>query len=357
MNQQPARKDLAPTPTKIVWHSLEVNEVVACLNASPERGLSQEEASRRLKESGPNALPDSKHRTLFSIVLHQFLSPLIYLLLGAAAVAFFIGEGRDALVILVVVILNAIIGAIQEGRAEHSLEALRKLSILKSRVLRGGQEEILEASLIVPGDIVLLAAGDAIPADARALDGAALAVAEAALTGESVPVTKATSSLPKDTLLADRRNMLYAGTHVTAGRTRALVVTTGTSNEIGKIAAMASTAIQPKTQLELRIHQFGRYLVVLALVVFALVMGIGLLRGISLSEIFMIAISQMVSLVPEGLPVAVTIALAVGVQRMAKRGTIVRRLSAVETLGSTTVICSDKTGTLTRNEMTVTAIY
>jgi len=357
MRQQNITKNLVPGSMELLWHSIEIDDVVTRLKSDSAQGLSQDEAELRLKQYGPNALPDSKHRSIFSIVLHQFLSPLIYLLLGAAAVAFLIGEAKDALVILVVVFLNAIIGAIQEGRAEHSLEALRKLSTLKSRVLRGGQEEILEASLIVPGDIILLAAGDAIPADARLLDAAALAVAEAALTGESVPVTKSTSSLPKDTLLADRRNMLYAGTHVTAGRTRALVVTTGTSNEIGKIAAMASTAIQPKTQLELRIHQFGRYLVVLALVVFALVMGIGFLRGISLSEIFMIAISQMVSLVPEGLPVAVTIALAVGVQRMAKRGTIVRRLSAVETLGSTTIICSDKTGTLTRNEMTVTAIY
>ncbi|MEQ1843092.1 MAG: HAD-IC family P-type ATPase, partial [Verrucomicrobiales bacterium] len=334
MKQQRTGKDLKSTPTEVIWHSLQLDEVIVQVEANTERGLSKAEAARRFKVFGPNALPDTKHRGIFSIVVHQFLSPLIYLLLGAAIVAFTIGESRDALVILVVVILNAIIGAIQEGRAEHSLAALRKLSTLKSRILREGQEESLQASEIVPGDIILLSAGDAVPADARFLDGAALVVAEAALTGESIPVAKSMSALPEDTLLADRRNMLFAGTHVTGGRSRALVVTTGIANEIGKIAVMSRTAVQPKTQLEKRIDQFGRYLVVLALLVFALVMGIGLLRGISFSEIFMIAISQMVSLVPEGLPVAVTIALAVGVQRMSKRGTIVRRLSAVETLGS-----------------------
>ena len=294
---------------------------------------------------------------MLSIFTHQFLSPLIYLLLAAASIAFFIGEAKDAIVILVVVFLNAIIGTFQEGRAEQTLDALRRLSKLKARVLRGGQELLVEARELVPGDILILNSGDAVPADARLVEASLLAAAEASLTGESVPTIKSIESIKTDTLLADRHSMVFAGTYITAGRGLAAVVTTGISSEIGKIANLATTTIQPKTQLELRIQQFGRYLVFAAIIIFLLVIGIGLMRGIAFAQIFMIAISQVVSLVPEGLPVAITIALAVGVQRMARRGTIVRRLGAVETLGSTTIICSDKTGTLTRNEMTVTSVY
>lgn len=339
------------------WHSLQPDEVVANLKSDLTRGLSYNDASERLQQFGPNELPEPKKRTLLSIFLHQFLSPLIYLLVVAAGIAFFIGEARDSIVILVVVLLNAVIGAYQEGRAEQSLEALRRLSKLKARVLRGGQEQIIEASGIVPGDILVLSAGDAVPADARLIEASTIAVAEAALTGESLPVVKSIAKLSENTPLADRQNMIFAGTHITAGRGHAIVTATGVNNEVGKIAHLATTTAQPKTQLELRIQQFGRYLVIAAIVMFFLVIGFGLLRGIPFAQIFMIAISQMVSLVPEGLPVAMTIALAVGVQRMARRGTVVRRLAAVETLGSTTVICTDKTGTLTRNEMAVTAIY
>lgn len=342
---------------EIFWHSLNSDEVLAKLESDRAHGLSHNEAKDRLLKFGTNTLPEVKRRSLQSIFFHQFLSPLIYLLLIAAGIAFFLGESRDAIVILVVVVLNAFIGTIQEGRAEQSLESLRRLSKLKTRILRGAVEQVVDASEIVPGDILILNAGDAVPTDARLFEAASVAVAEAALTGESVPVLKSTAAMAANSLLADRHNMVYAGTHLTAGRGQAVVVATGVNNEIGKIANLATTTPQPKTQLELRIQQFGRYLVVAALVVFFLVIGIGLLREIPFAQIFMIAISQMVSLVPEGLPVAMTIALAVGVQRMARRGTIVRRLSAVETLGSTTVICSDKTGTLTRNEMAVTAIY
>lgn len=339
------------------WHSLQSYEAIEKLKSNATQGLSYEEAKERLQQFGSNELPEPKRRTLRSIFLHQFLSPLIYLLLFAAGIAFFIGEARDSLVILVVVILNAVIGAYQEGRAEQSLEALRRLSKLKTRVLRGGQEQTIEASEIVPGDILILSSGDAVPTDARLIEASTIAVAEAALTGESLPVVKSIAALAENTPLADRQNMIFAGTHITAGRGLAVATATGVNNEIGKIAHLATTAVQPKTQLELRIHQFGKYLVVAAIAVFCLVIGIGLLRGIPFAQIFMIAISQMVSLVPEGLPVAMTIALAVGVQRMARRGTVVRRLAAVETLGSTTIICTDKTGTLTRNEMAVTAIY
>ena len=339
------------------WHAMTTDEAINHLGSSITLGLSHSKAKERFNQYGPNSLPEPKHRSLLSIFLHQFLSPLIYLLLAAASIAFFIGEAKDAILILIVVFLNAIIGSIHEGRAEQSLGALRRLSKLKARIVRGGQELLVEASELVPGDMLILNSGDAVPADSRLVEASSIAAAEASLTGESVPTIKSIEPMKIDTVLADRHSMVYAGTYITAGRGLAVVVTTGVSSEIGKIANLATTTIQPKTQLELRIHQFGRYLVIAAIVVFLLVIGIGLLRGTPFAQIFMIAISQMVSLVPEGLPVAMTIALAVGVQRMARRGTVVRRLAAVETLGSTTIICSDKTGTLTRNEMTVTSVY
>lgn len=339
------------------WHALKVTDVLALQKSNLLQGLSQAEAEARLVQFGPNQLPEPKMRSVVAIFLNQFLSPLIYLLLVAAGIAFFMGEAGDALVILVVVVLNAVIGAVQEGRAEQSLVSLRRLSELKTRVLRDGQEQILKACDLVPGDILVLNSGDAIPADARLVEASAVMVAEAALTGESLPVVKSTGVLLESTPLSDRCNMVYAGTHMTAGRALAVVTATGSSNEIGKIAHLATTTAQPKTILEVRIQQLGHYLVWVAVILFALVMAIGFWRGIPFARIFMIAISQMVSLVPEGLPVAMTIALAVGVQRMARRRTVVRRLAAVETLGSVNVICTDKTGTLTRNEMTVTAIY
>jgi Ca2+-transporting ATPase len=238
-----------------------------------------------------------------------------------------------------------------------SSAALRRLSALRVRVLRDGGELVVEARELVPGDTVLLAAGDAVAADARLIEEAQLQVAEAALTGESVPVSKSVAAVPEATGLADRHCMVYSGTHVTAGRARAVVVATGTHTEVGRIAGLTEGAEEPKTPLEMRLEQFGRALVAAALGLFVLVVLLGLWRELPLAEVLMVAISQMVSMVPEGLPVAMTVALAVGMQRMADRGAIIRRLSAVETLGSTTVICSDKTGTLTRNEMTAVALW
>jgi Ca2+-transporting ATPase len=338
------------------WHELHAEEAVAAVESDAGGGLSAEEARRRLERFGPNALPEPKRRALMWVVLGQFKSPLIYLLFVAAGLAFALEHTSDAAVILTVVLLNALIGAFQEGRAERSLEALRRLATHKARLVRGGRELVVEAREVVRGDILVLEAGDAVAADARLLHGAALQVAEAALTGESVPVMKHLLPLAPDTLLADRRNMAYAGTHVTAGRARAAVVATGLATEIGHIAALAEAAEHPKTPLEQRIAQFGRCIIVAAVASFITVNAIGLLRGMAFEEIVMVAVSQVVGMIPEGLPVAMTIALAVGVQRMARRRTVVRRLSAVETLGSTTVICTDKTGTLTRNEMTVTAL-
>jgi Ca2+-transporting ATPase len=340
----------------LIWHAAEPGKIVTALETDAQAGLSGREASERLKQYGPNELPEDRHKPLWRVFASQFASPLIYILFVAAMISFAMGHASDAVVILIVVLINALIGAVQEGRAEHSMTTLRKLSALKVRVIRDGKESIIEARDLVPGDILLLGAGDQVGADARLLEAAALEATEAELTGESLPVVKHTEAVPEDAGLGDRRNMIYSGTHLTAGRGRAVVVATGLQTEVGKIASMTTSAEQPKTPLELRLKQFGNWLVVASIVLFVLILGFGLMRGIPFVTIFMVAISQMVSMVPEGLPVAMTIALAVGMQRMARRGAIVRRLAAVETLGSTSIICSDKTGTLTKNEMTVTRL-
>ena len=345
--------DSTPRP----WHACEVAEAVQRIGSDAERGLGAAAVQQRRAEHGANVLPEAPPRPLWRTLAHQFKSPLIYILFVAALLAVALGHHGDAAVILAVVVVNALIGTFQEGRAERSMAALRRLAALHTRVARDGQEVLLQARELVPGDLLLLAAGDAVGADARLVELAQLQVAEAALTGESVPVVKALAALPEATGLADRHDMVYAGTYVTAGRARAVVVATGKHTEVGRIAGLTAGAQEPKTPLEQRIERFGHWLVGAALGLFALVVVLGLWRQLPLAEVLMVAISQMVSMVPEGLPVAMTIALAVGMQRMAARGAIIRRLSAVETLGSTTVICSDKTGTLTKNEMTAVALW
>ena len=339
------------------WHALTAARVLEALHADAATGLPAAQARQRLGQHGPNALPEAPPRPAWKTFARQFRSPLIYILLAAAVLAVALGHRGDAAVILAVVIVNALIGALQEGRAERSMAALRRLSALRVRVRRDGQERLIEAGDLVPGDLLVLAAGDAVAADARLVEVAQLQVAEAALTGESVPVSKGVHPVPEATGLADRHDMVYSGTHVTAGRALAVVVATGVHTEVGRIAGLTERAEEPRTPLEHRLEGFGRALVAAALGLFLLVVLLGLWRELPLSEVLMVAISQMVSMVPEGLPVAMTIALAVGMQRMAARGAIIRRLSAVETLGSTTVICSDKTGTLTRNEMTAVAMW
>ncbi len=353
----PESAPAAPSLDGAAWHALDSAAVLDRLGSDAATGLSAQTSALRLARHGPNALPEAAPRSALLVFLRQFKSPLIYILFIAATLATSMGHWGDAAVILAVVLINALIGAFQEGRAERSMAALRRLSALQVRVLRDGHEQALAARELVPGDIMLLAAGDAVGADARLIEAAALAAAEAALTGESVPVAKSVAVLPEATALADRRNTVFSGTYITSGRARAVITATGTHTEVGSIARLTESAEEPKTPLEVRIAQFGRYLVVAALALFGVVMLLGLLRGLGLADVTMVAISQMVSMVPEGLPVAMTIALAVGMQRMAGRGAIIRRLSAVETLGSTTVICSDKTGTLTRNQMTVSALW
>lgn len=330
--------------------------IVTSLQTNANGGLTGSEVEARLAQHGTNELPKDRHKPLWRVFASQFASPLIYILFVAAVISFAMGHASDAVVILAVVLVNALIGTVQEGRAEHSMSTLRDLSALKVRVVRDGKESVIEARELVPGDILLLAAGDQVGADARVLEASALEATEAALTGESLPVSKHPEVVSEDSGLGDRRNMIYSGTHLTAGRGRAVVVATGLQTEVGKIASLTATAKEPKTPLELRLKQFGNWLGVASVVLFVLVLAFGLLRGIDFVTIFMVAISQMVSMVPEGLPVAMTVALAVGMQRMARRRAIVRRLAAVETLGSTSVICSDKTGTLTKNEMTVTTL-
>ncbi|MBL8327442.1 MAG: HAD-IC family P-type ATPase [Rubrivivax sp.] len=344
-------------PSAPVWHALPIDQLLRHFELDPLRGLDAGGLQSAQARHGSNELPQAPPRPLWRSFARQLQSPLIYILFVASVLAAALGHHGDAMVILAVVLANALIGSFQEGRAERSMAALRRLASVRVRVQREGLELIIEARELVPGDIVLLAPGDAVAADARLIEVAQLQVAEAALTGESVPVAKSVTAVPEATGLGDRHCMVYSGTHVTAGRARAVVVATGPHTEVGRVARLTERAEEPKTPLELRLEGFGRALVAAALGLFVLVVLLGLWRELPLSELLMVAISQMVSMVPEGLPVAMTIALAVGMQRMAARGAIIRRLSAVETLGSTTVICSDKTGTLTRNEMTAVALW
>lgn len=338
------------------WHALPSDEVLKRMISSPQEGLSPDEVKSRQKLYGLNALPKKKIPSFLIIFLHQFKSPLIYLLLIAVGIAFAVGHDLDAQVILFVLIINALIGSWQERRAQISMQALRRMSHTVVKVLRNEQEELINAQDLVPGDILLLNEGDAVGADARLISVSSLQVSEASLTGESMPVWKIVSQLPIATSLADRTNMVYAGTHIAKGKGTGVVIATGVQTEIGQIALLTEASKKLLTPLEGKIASFSKYVVVAAFFVFASVVWIGIAQQLSFSMIFMIALSQVVSMIPEGLPVAMTVALAVGMQRMARRGAIVRKLDAVETLGSTNIICTDKTGTLTRNEMTVIEI-
>jgi Ca2+-transporting ATPase len=352
----PRRKGEANGVARAPAHARAVDDVLGELGVDPSAGLTDEEARARRARSGPNVLPRAPTRSALVVFVRQYQSPLIYLLLGADVLAFALGQRSDAVVIVVVVTINAIIGAVQEGRAARSMDALRRLSMVKARVVRGGRERELDARELVPGDVILLAPGESVGADARLVEVAALTVSEAVLTGESVPVAKSTAPRAVDAALPDLGDMVFAGTHIAAGRGRAVVTATGARTEVGAIAALASAAEEPKTPLERRIAELGRTILLGGAVMAAVVVAIGLARRLPPVEVAMLAVAQFVAMVPEGLPVAVTVALALGAHRMAKRGAIVRRLVAVETLGSTTVVCTDKTGTLTKNEMTVTTI-
>lgn len=340
-----------------LWHTMSPREVARDLGTDPAKGLSQKEAARRLDEDGPNALAEGRGISPLAIFVGQFQDFMVLVLLAATAVSAFLGETGDAIAILAIVILNAILGFIQEYRAEKSLEALKEMSAPTAKVIRDGEMVVISANDVVQGDVLVIEAGDRIAADARLIESHNLAVEESPLTGESTPVKKdAAARFGRSASLCDRRNMVYMGTVVTRGRGRGIVTDTGMDTEIGRIAGMIDEAEERSTPLQRRLEALGKWLVALCLAVCALVAVAGVLRGMPPHLMFLTGVSLAVAAIPEGLPAIVTVALAVGVQRMSRRRTVVRKLDAVETLGCATVICSDKTGTLTQNEMTVTAI-
>jgi P-type Ca2+ transporter type 2C len=342
----------------IFWHTKEVEETLSILQTSAEQGLTNEEARQRQAQYGLNELVEKGLKSPWRILWEQLTAVMVVILIIAAIISAFIGDVKDAAVILVIVVLNAILGFTQEYRAEQAMAALKRMATPVVRARRdGGRVEEISARELVPGDIILLEAGSAIPADARLIESASLRVEEAALTGESVPVEKSTGALANpNATLGDRQNMLYMGTAVTYGRGTAVVVNTGMVTELGRIAEMIQGVESEPTPLQNRMAQLGRGLAVAAIIIVAIVFVLGLLRGEEPRVMFLTAVSMAVAAIPEGLPAVVTIALALGAQRMLKRNVLIRKLPAVETLGSVTVICSDKTGTLTENRMTVTVL-
>jgi Ca2+-transporting ATPase len=332
-------------------------DIVRRLESDIVRGLSEEAARQRLAAHGPNRLAERAPRPAWLKFADQFKSLLVLILLGAAVLAGTIGDLKDALVIAVVVLLNATLGFFQEHRAETALAALRNMLAPSARVRRDGDVCLVEAATLVPGDILLLEAGDRIPADARVLSAHGAEVAEAALTGESQPVAKRGDPADEDAVLAERHSMAFMNTVVTRGRIEAIVVATGMHTEMGRLAGLLADAAEGDTPLQAQLDGLGKRLALIACAVVALMFVFGLMRGDPLARTAMAAIALAVAAIPEGLPAVVTVTLALGMQRMAKRGAIVKKLAAVETLGCTTVICSDKTGTLTMNQMTARVLY
>lgn len=346
-------KEGSPEAEVPPWHAMASQQALETLHSRVE-GLSDGEASRRIEQYGRNLLPQGPRRSALVRFLLQFHNLLIYVLLAAATLAAAIGHPTDALVVLAVVILNAIIGFVQEGRAEKALEAIRGMIDPHASVVRDGRRLTIGADAVVPGDIVLLEAGDRVPADLRLVRARNLRIDEAILTGESVPVDKHTAAVAEVASLGDRLSMAFSGTFVTAGQATGVVVSTGAETELGRISALIGAVEQLATPLVRQMDQFARQITVAVLAISALVFAYAVfVQTYGLDDAFMAVVGLAVAAIPEGLPAVMTIALAVGVQRMARRNAIIRRLPAVETLGSVSVICSDKTGTLTRNEMMV----
>ncbi|HSK99193.1 MAG TPA: HAD-IC family P-type ATPase [Rubrobacteraceae bacterium] len=332
-------------------------ELLETLESSAQKGLSSGEARRRLEELGPNVLDRASGEGVWKILWRQVNDPLIWVLLASSVLALLLGETVDAFVVLAVVVLNTIIGFVQEYRASKEIEALVDLVPRRATVLRDGERVAVSADDLVPGDVVLLAAGDQVPADARVLSSKSLQVDESALTGESVPVEKGTEPVEDGSEIGGRTGVVHGGTLATYGRGTAVIFTTGSGTEIGRISSMLGEATEVETPLTRQISVFSKWLTVAIVVVAVLLFPLGLLREFPTADALLAAIALAVAAIPEGLPAIITIALAVGVRRMAGRRAIIRRLPAVETLGSTTVINTDKTGTLTRNEMTVKELW
>lgn len=342
------------------WHSLTTTECEKQLNTNLKNGLTSTQVHKGAAQYGKNELEPPKRVSLLHRFFEQFQDFMVIILLIASGISFatsFFQKDEDyidAIIILAIVVINAVIGVIQESRAEKAIEALKKMSSPHARVIRNGTETQIDASQLVPGDIVLLKAGDLVPADLRLVEAWEIKAEESALTGESVPVEKSAKDIfKKDTPLADRHNMLFSTTTITAGHGIGIVVTTGMNTEVGRIARMIATQETPQTPLQRRLAETGRWLGIGALAICAVIFVMGLFQQIPPLEMFLIAVSLAVAAIPEGLPAVVTIVLAIGVRRMAAQRSIVRHMPAVETLGSASVICSDKTGTLTQNKMTV----
>ncbi len=342
-----------------------INELLTALGVDEKNGLTGEKAQQLLQQNGPNKLKEKKKKSWLSRFLSQFADVMILILIAAAIVSFTVvcveknwGELFEPALILLIVILNAIMGVYQEGKAEKALDALKNMSAPHARVIRDGVEKIIDASALVVGDIILLEAGDFVPADARLLTSVSLKSEESALTGESVPTEKDADATVKDGApLGDRTNMVFSGCSITYGTARAVVTATGMDTQMGKIAGLLDGETEAQTPLQKKLANLGKYLGIVALVACAVIFAVGLYSGTPPLEIFMIAVSLAVSAIPEGLPVIVTIVLSIGVQRMVKQNALIRKLPAVETLGSASIICSDKTGTLTQNRMTLTKAY
>ena len=347
------------------YFSSKAEQVLQSLQTDPAQGLSAAEAARRLEQHGANVLREKKKKTNLQRFLDQFKDVMILILIAAAIVSFVIaciegnpGEFFEPALILLIVILNAVMGMLQESKAEKALDALKSMSAPHARVLRDGTEQIVDAASLVPGDIIRLEAGDFVPADARLLHSAGLKSEESALTGESVPSEKdAQEPVSADAALGDRVNMVFSGCSITYGTATAVVTATGMQTEMGKIAGLLSGEEETQTPLQKKLASLGKILGFVALGACAIIFVVGLLNGIDVLEIFMTSVSLAVSAIPEGLPAIVTIVLSIGVQRMVKKNAIIRRLPAVETLGGASVICSDKTGTLTQNRMTLQKAY
>ncbi|MCH8487152.1 MAG: cation-transporting P-type ATPase [Candidatus Cyclonatronum sp.] len=341
------------------WHSLSADETARLLATDPEKGLSEQEAKKRLAQFGPNKLPEQKQRGPLMRFLMQFHNALIYVLLGAAVVTALMGHWIDTWVILAVVVINALIGFVQEGKAEQALENLKQMLSLKATVVRDGKRTEIAAEELVPGDVVRLESGDKIPADIRFVYARNLKAEESALTGESQPVNKTTETVPEDAVVGDRKSLGFNSTVITYGRGTGLIFATGADTEIGKINTMMSEVEKMTTPLLRQIDGFGKSLSVIILALTSVMFAVGyFVHGdtYSVPDLFMAVIGLAVAAIPEGLPAIMTITLALGVQRMASKNAIIRKLPSVETLGSVTVICSDKTGTLTKNEMTATSL-
>lgn len=338
------------------WHLLGPAEVRAQLGCGPA-GLSEGEAAVRLGRHGPNRLPEKPPRPAWAVFLDQFRNLLTMMLLAAGVVAGLVGDTSDMVVVLAVTLFNACLGYVQERRAGRLLGALKAMLAQKARVRRGGGEAVIAAEGLVPGDLVLLKAGDRVPADGRLVDGQDVEADEAALTGESEPVAKSPEALAGEVPLAERVNMLFMNSVVTRGRAEMVVTATGPASEMGKVAALLDEAGESLTPLQRRLDQLGRRLAAVAAVVVAFVLARGLLAGEPVGQLLLTAVALAVAAIPEGLPAVVTVTLALGMARMAAKGAVVRRLAAVETLGSTSVICSDKTGTLTQGRMTALAVW